>query len=60
MPSGVNIARSRPAEKDGPSPRTTSTRTVPGSALTVRLSQAQVSGFWTLRLAGRLRVKVAT
>jgi hypothetical protein len=28
--------------------------------LTVRLSQAQVSGFWALRLAGRFRVKVAT
>ncbi|HEX8094061.1 MAG TPA: hypothetical protein VF542_09545 [Jatrophihabitans sp.] len=33
---------------------------MPGSALTVRLSQAQVSGFWALRLAGRFRVNVAS
>jgi len=33
---------------------------VPGSALTVRLSQAQVSGVWALRLAGRFSVTVAT
>ena len=37
--------RSSPAEKDGPSPRTTSTRTVPGSALTAAEMLVQVSGF---------------
>jgi hypothetical protein len=52
--------RSSPAENDEPAPRRINTRTVPGNALTVRVSQNQVSGVCALCFSGRFSVIVAT
>ncbi|GAA1955132.1 hypothetical protein GCM10009838_08450 [Catenulispora subtropica] len=54
-----NIDRSRPAEKDLPSARSTTTRTVPGSAAPSSVSAAQNAGVCELRFSGRFRVMVA-
>ncbi|CAM5621615.1 hypothetical protein SMICM304S_10019 [Streptomyces microflavus] len=59
-PSGVNACRSRPAEKDLPSPRSTTTRTSPGSTRPASVNARHRAGDWALRLAGLVSVTVAT
>src|ERR1700761_6173644 len=49
-----------PAEKDGPSPRSTTTRVVPGSASPIAASPCHRDGDIALRRSGRFSVIVAT
>ena len=57
---GSSMARSRPAEKDCPSPLTTTTRTSSGSPAPRSASARHIVGVWALRTSGRLNVIVAT
>src|SRR5689334_16675680 len=59
-PSGVKACRSRPAEKETPSPRSTTTRTCPGSSRPASLSARHRAGDWALRRAALHRVMCAT
>src|SRR5450759_3404134 len=59
-PSGVNIARSRPAENAAPAPWTTTTRTWPPRLRPMSRRAAHIAGCWALRRCGRSRVTVAT
>ncbi len=59
-PSAVNIRRSIPAQKDGPAPRTMTTRTSGGIAAPTRASPCHMAGVIALRRSGRASVTVAT
>ena len=59
-PPGASIARSSPAEKDRPSPRTTTTRTSSAISAPSSASARHMVGVWALRTSGRSRVIVAT
>ena len=59
-PSGVNSRRSIPAEKDGPSPRTTTARTCAGSVSPMSARPRHMPGVIALRRSGRCSVTVAT
>ena len=57
---GSSMARSRPALKVGPAPRTTTTRTVSGICSPIVASARHIAGVCALRTSGRSRVTVAT
>ncbi|GAA2026621.1 hypothetical protein GCM10009839_26410 [Catenulispora yoronensis] len=59
VPKASNIDRSNPAENDLPCARSTTTRTVPGSAAPTAASAAQNSGVCEFRFSGRFSVTVA-
>src|SRR5580704_6869826 len=59
-PSALNMRRSMPAQKDGPAPRTTTTRTSGGMAAPIRARPCHMLGVIALRRSGRARVTVAT
>ena len=58
-PSALKRRRSIPAEKDGPTPRTTTTRTSGGSAAPMPARPRHIEGVMALRRAARSRVMVA-
>src|SRR5580704_6604702 len=59
-PSALNIRRSIPAQKEGPAPRTTTTRTSSGIAAPIRARPRHMLGVIALRRSGRDSVTVAT
>src|SRR5215475_4738556 len=59
-PSDVNMRRSMPAQKLGPAPRMTTTRTLSGIWAPTRASPRHMLGVIALRRSGRFRVTVAT
>src|SRR5690606_3621638 len=59
-PPSWTAARSNPDENDRPSPRTTTTRTSPGSSAPKARSASQVRGVCALWTSGRHSVTVAT
>src|SRR5215472_3548872 len=59
-PSALNMRRSMPAQKDGPAPRTTTTRTSSGIDAPMRARPRHMLGVIALRRSGRESVTVAT
>ena len=57
---GSSMVRSRPAEKLGPAPRTTTTRVSSGSEAPSSASARHMAGVWALRTSGRFSVMEAT